>query len=112
MRDRMTSWLTRSQWRAEAGTIPGLVSDTVSSPGTPGATETLDDNIPDIADCVVRRLPIPEGGEGTFTCGHRTHDACLRARRDRHGPAAGCPCCGPEYVVTDRRDAGPEDNPH
>eukprot|EP00969_Alexandrium_andersonii_P361074 15456780-Alexandrium_andersonii.AAC.1 len=55
----------------------------------------LDDDIPDIGDCVVCHRPIPEGEEGTFTCGHRTNDACLRAHRGHRGPAAGCPCRGP-----------------
>eukprot|EP00969_Alexandrium_andersonii_P151396 6694087-Alexandrium_andersonii.AAC.1 len=63
----MASWLTRSQRRPEADAIPGLLSDTASSPSTPGATETLDASIPDIGDCVVRRHPNPEGEGGTFT---------------------------------------------
>eukprot|EP00969_Alexandrium_andersonii_P281794 12457243-Alexandrium_andersonii.AAC.1 len=60
----MATWLSRSQRQAEADAILGLVEDTAASPGTPGATEFLGDDIPDIGDCAVCRRPIPEGGGG------------------------------------------------
>eukprot|EP00969_Alexandrium_andersonii_P158276 6993535-Alexandrium_andersonii.AAC.1 len=47
--------------------------------------------------------PSPRARGGASTCGHRAHDACLRDHRDHHGPAAGCPSRGPEYVTVDRR---------
>eukprot|EP00969_Alexandrium_andersonii_P350674 15433711-Alexandrium_andersonii.AAC.1 len=107
----MANWLSGSQRRAAADTVPGLVEDSAATPGTPDTAVSLDDNIPDVGDCAICRQPIPEGEGGAFTCGHRTHDTCLRDHRDRHGPAAGCPSCGPEYVITDKRGTDAEDNP-
>eukprot|EP00969_Alexandrium_andersonii_P233952 10329840-Alexandrium_andersonii.AAC.1 len=38
MRNLMTNWLSGSQRRSEAETIPGLVEDTEDSPDTQGTT--------------------------------------------------------------------------
>eukprot|EP00969_Alexandrium_andersonii_P072198 3186009-Alexandrium_andersonii.AAC.1 len=74
---------------------------------------SLDDAIPDIGDCVACGRPVPDGAGDFFTCGHRMHDECLRAHRDRQGPTAGCPCCGPEYVANARGGpGGDEEDPH
>eukprot|EP00969_Alexandrium_andersonii_P212521 9384089-Alexandrium_andersonii.AAC.1 len=78
----MANWLTGAQRRSEAETVPGLVEDTEDLPATPDTTLSLDDGIPDIGDCVECRRPVTGGGNGTFTCGHRMHDECLRAHRD------------------------------
>eukprot|EP00969_Alexandrium_andersonii_P266210 11766002-Alexandrium_andersonii.AAC.1 len=44
-------------------------------------------------------------------CGHRMHDNCMRSHRDHHGPIAGCPCCGPEFVVSMREGPGGDEDP-
>eukprot|EP00969_Alexandrium_andersonii_P034821 1523525-Alexandrium_andersonii.AAC.1 len=60
----MANWLSGSQRRAEAETVPGLIEESDDAPGTPDAAVSLDDSIPDIGGCVVCRQPIPEGEGG------------------------------------------------
>eukprot|EP00969_Alexandrium_andersonii_P108354 4779914-Alexandrium_andersonii.AAC.1 len=67
MANRTSQRLPRSQQRAEADSVPGLVADSGTVPGPPTGPESLDDQTPDIGARVASQEPMEDGTGHAFT---------------------------------------------